>query len=244
MTPYGVALALAFGAGMACAWRRARIAGLDPERVLDASLVILPAAIVGARALWVATHLERFGPGTGSWLAAFDPLARRDASGAGLSMLGGVALAAVACTAYLALRGLPVLRYADALAPSVALGEGITRIGCALQGCCAGSATSLPWAVRGVAGEELLHPVQLYSSLAAFAGFAALLQLDPRRPSGSVFFALLAWLGAARLGSDAFRAYDGTASAMSSLLLASALAAAGLAGLLIRRALPARPCVR
>ena len=33
------------------------------------------------------------------------------------------------------LRGLPVLRYADVAAPSVALGEAITRIGCFLNGC-------------------------------------------------------------------------------------------------------------
>ena len=37
---------------------------------------------------------------------------------------------------------------ADILAPSVALGYAVGRIGCLLNGCCFGRACELPWAIR------------------------------------------------------------------------------------------------
>jgi phosphatidylglycerol:prolipoprotein diacylglycerol transferase len=209
-------------------------AGLDSERILDVSAVILVSSIVGARALFVLTHPARFRAPLGEWTDAFVPLA---GSGlAGLSMLGGVVFASAACLATLRARGLPTLRYADVLAPSVAFGEGITRIGCLLNGCCPGAPTSLPWGVRASSGpgfgEAMLHPTPLYLSLAAFGVFAALLAIARRaRRPGTVFFAFLALSGLARLALDPLRAYETPEIAASNAVLAGALAALGLAGL-------------
>ena len=55
----------------------------------------------------------------------------------------------------------------------MALGIGITRIGCFLNGCCFGTPTDQPWGVafpKGsipwhIFGDTHLHPSQLYSSL-------------------------------------------------------------------------------
>jgi phosphatidylglycerol:prolipoprotein diacylglycerol transferase len=43
---------------------------------------------------------------------------------------------------------LPPLAIGDVVAPSVAIGLGLGRIGCFLNGCCFGGPTDLPWAVR------------------------------------------------------------------------------------------------
>ena len=56
---YGVALTLAFAVGIAIARRRARAVGIDEERVIDACLIALVAALVGARLLaWPRERLH------------------------------------------------------------------------------------------------------------------------------------------------------------------------------------------
>ena len=109
-----------------------------------------------------------------------------------------------------------MLRTADLAAPSVALGAGITRIGCFLNGCCHGTPCDLPWALAfpdgsipaQAFGDALLHPTQLYASLAGFGGFAALILLSRRSArDGAVLCALLVLLGLTRFTIDFFRHY-------------------------------------
>lgn len=139
----------------------------------------------------------------------------------GLAFYGGVIVASVA--GYIAARraGLPFLRVADLVMPEVALGYGITRLGCFLNGCCFGTvAQELPWAVRfprlfdeeshligspayldhfqrglvtEVAEHSLpVHPTQLYSLAWGLVLFGILSVLwYRRRREGEVF----AWFG-------------------------------------------------
>ncbi|MGH0029806.1 MAG: prolipoprotein diacylglyceryl transferase [Myxococcota bacterium] len=210
---YGVALVLAFAVGIAVARRRADARGLDGERVVDAALWIALAAFVGARLLWLATHPEVFADG----FAALNPLRGGPAAGLGLSMHGGVALALAAAAAFFARHRLPFLPYADAMAPSVLLGEAITRLGCFLNGCCHGLACSLPWGVRfpvdspaaGALGDVAVHPTQLYAALLALAGFAAVLRWERAgRAAGQVFAACLLLLAGTRIGLDWLRHHE------------------------------------
>lgn len=213
--------------------------GLDSERTLEVSALILVASLAGARALFVATHLEQFHAPLGGLRDAVDPFARGGI--AGLSVQGGAVAATVASLAWLRARGLPVLRYADLLAPSVALGEGIARLGCAFSGCCYGIPTVLPWGIASAPGSPaalrfgaaLLHPAQLYASIAAFGAFGSLVLLSNRsRRSGVVFFAWLALTGGARAALDPLRAHDSPSTAASSSLVAAAIAASGMLGLI------------
>jgi len=247
VSSYGVALMLAFGVGIALARRRASAAGLDEDRVIDACMIALVTSLVGARALWVATHLDLFRPPHGSWLDAVSPYHAGRIGLAGLSVLGGVVLATVSSLAYLRARGMPVLRTADVLAPSVALGEGITRIGCFLNGCCYGLPCELPWCLRfpdaSGAGQTFpdlaLHPTQLYASALGFATFAALSALLSRKPfDGAVFFALLALGGVTRAALEILRYSEssviwlriGATAVSSNQLISLAMAAIGVAG--------------
>ena len=85
--------------------------------------------------------------------------------------------------------GLPPWRTADVLAPGVALGQAIGRLGCFAAGCCYGRPADVPWAVTfrdvyatrtvGTPLDMPLHPTQLYESLAASLIFFVLLWLAP-----------------------------------------------------------------
>jgi len=180
---YGVALTLAFAAGIWLARRRAIARGIDEERVIDVCMLILVTSILGARMLWVATHTEQFRAPLGSWSDALNPFRGGSYVGfAGLSVLGGVVLATLSALAFLRWKGMPVLRTADLLAPSVALGQGITRIGCLLNGCCFGLPCDSWFCLRFPSGSpadaafhyQAVHATQLYSSAAGFGSFLEL----------------------------------------------------------------------
>lgn len=245
---YGVALTLAFALGIAIARRRARAVGIDEERVIDACLIALGASLLGARLLWVATHAELFAAPHGSWWDAINPFGGGGVGFAGLSMMGGVVLATASSLGYLAWRRMPLLATADLLAPSVLLGEGITRIGCFLNGCCYGHACTAWYCLHfpegsgahaAFAGAAVL-PTQLLASALGIAGFFALSALWRSRPAaGVVFFAFLAWVGGQRIALDSLRFHDpgtiwariGGLEIPSSSLLSAALVAAALIGL-------------
>ena len=163
-------------------------------------------------------------------------------------LLGGLAAVAI----HLRLHKIPLLNAADSMAPYVALGEAITRIGCFCNGCCWGAVCHLPWAVTFPAHspafeqqvrDEMLatdavhalpvHPTQLYMSAGLVVGCFALRALLVRRPpAGVVFFAYLLLYGFLRfivelLRGDSARSVGGlTVSGGISLALAFAGAAA------------------
>jgi phosphatidylglycerol---prolipoprotein diacylglyceryl transferase len=203
---YGLLLTVAFARG------------LDGERILDVCMVILFTSILGARILWVVTHRDLFTPPQGTWLDAVNPFRGGGYVGfAGLSVLGGVVLATASAFAYLAWKKMPLFETADVLAPSVALGEGITRIGCFLNGCCHGLPCDGWWCVRFPDGSPsnlafhgaTVHPTQLYASAAGFLFFVLLSLLLRRRPFvGAVFAAFFVLEGVERILLDLVRHQD------------------------------------
>jgi phosphatidylglycerol:prolipoprotein diacylglycerol transferase len=74
----------------------------------------------------------------------------------------------------------------DLFAPGLALGIAIGRIGCLFNGCCYGTASNLPWAVRfeGI----LRHPTQIYESVFCFFLFLYLWRIRTRiKREGDLF---------------------------------------------------------
>lgn len=134
-------------------------------------------------------------------------------------MYGGVLAAIVGGIAFIRSQGLSVWLVCDIVAPAMALGEGITRLGCFLNGCCFGTPTALPWAVTFPRDSFSalvfpgcpLHPSQLYSAGAAFAIFFVLLRLGRRiRFEGQLFWSCILLLSCARFAIDFTRYYEGT----------------------------------
>jgi phosphatidylglycerol:prolipoprotein diacylglycerol transferase len=169
--PYGFMLALSFLLGIGLAVWRARREKLDPQAILDLGILIIVGVGAGSRLYYALLHLEEF---NGDVFSAFNPL-REGGAGGGLVMYGGLIGGLLVGLFYVRTKGLSFQKYADVLAPSIALGVFLTRIGCFMHGCCYGKPWDGPLAVSfppispaGQFQEQIqvagLHPSQLYES--------------------------------------------------------------------------------
>ena len=157
---YGIMAAAGF---LAAAWmldRNRRFAGLTKDQCSNILLLGLICGIVGARIFYVVQFFEFYRDDL--W-----KIIRIDQGG--LVFYGGFILALLAIVAYALKNKLDPVRIFDVMAPGMALAHGFGRIGCFLNGCCYGRATTAFWGIAPPAGSELalrtggapLHPVQL-----------------------------------------------------------------------------------
>ncbi|MBX3745460.1 MAG: prolipoprotein diacylglyceryl transferase [Verrucomicrobiae bacterium] len=211
LTWYGICVATGFWVGAWTSARRAPRAGVAAEAIWDVLWVLIVAGIVGARALYVVTYWDRSFRGE-PWTEIFM------VHHGGLVFHGGFVAAMLAGFAWCRWRRQPGWTMADILAPGVALGHAIGRIGCLLNGCCFGRACELPWAIRYGADHETrgipVHPTQVYEaglSLAVAGGLAWL--FGRRRFEGQVFAVYLMAYGVIRSVVEWFRG-DYPASAL------------------------------
>jgi len=214
---YGLALALSFLLGIYFSMRRAKKQNIDPNLVMDLSVVLIISAIVGSRLLYVLFHLEEF---RGRWLDTFSPFQSDGQIGlAGLTVLGGVVLCFLTSYIYLKIKKQSFLVFADILIPAVGLGSFITRIGCFLNGCCFGlpceghAHLCVTFPFNSPAGNQFpgiaLIPAQLYSSLYGLIIFAALLVAERWKKFNGFLFALFLILyGCGRFIVDVYRYYE------------------------------------
>ncbi|MGE5176673.1 MAG: prolipoprotein diacylglyceryl transferase [Hyphomicrobiales bacterium] len=205
---YGLMLAIAFLVAIQIFLARGRARGLSEDRLSTLSLWLLVLAIIGGRAFFVLTHWDDY---------KTDPLAIVRIWEGGLMIYGGYVLAILGGIWYVRRAGMPVWRVADAAAPSMAIGVGIGRIGCFLNGCCYGLPTHAPWGIHFppesyssvVFPGEALQPSQLYMVAAGFGVFLLLLALD-RKPrfDGWLFWTYVAIDAGLRFVIDFTRYYD------------------------------------
>jgi phosphatidylglycerol---prolipoprotein diacylglyceryl transferase len=149
---YGVMVFLGVVSGVALAVYRAKCEGYDPELVYSLALWMSISAIIGARLFYVIEYWEQsFHKDS---LAATLWAAVKYTEG-GLvvygAFVGGVISAAIFFTRY----KLPIMRFADIIAPSLVLGLALGRIGCFLNGCCYGGVCDYPWAVSFPVGSPV-----------------------------------------------------------------------------------------
>jgi len=174
---YGFFVALGFLSGLWMATRLARRQGLSSDLIVNLSVYCALTGVVGGKLLMVLFVLDVYMRNPGE---LFSLTTLR----AGGVFYGGLVLALLVAIIYMRRVKLPVWRTADALAPGVALGHAIGRIGCFMAGCCWGSECHLPWAVTfsnpdthemfGTPLNVPLHPAQLYQSVAEALIFALL----------------------------------------------------------------------
>jgi phosphatidylglycerol:prolipoprotein diacylglycerol transferase len=205
---YGVALAVAFWLGIELSAREARKRGMDPIHIVDLGIVILLSSVAGSRLLYVLGHLEDY---RGDLLGMFKVWE------GGLTFYGGLIAGVIFGIGFLKVKKLPVREAIDVIAPQIALGIAIARIGCFFNGCCFGTETGLPWACRFPADSQAgwvlpgigLHPTQLYSAVANFVIFLFLRRrLRAQHRSGTVFYAFLIIYGLWRFAIDYLRYYE------------------------------------
>ncbi len=142
---YGFVLMLGFLLAVMWAVRRAVRSGANPDIVLNCAFIALLAGVGGARLMYVVHYwdqYQRYGAALDVFKAALD--CRKG----GLEVYGGFLAATIGTLIYFLVRKHSLRWYLDILAPSAALGMGLGRLGCFLNGCCWGSVCDLPWAVR------------------------------------------------------------------------------------------------
>lgn len=212
---YGLMLALSFLFGILLARWRAKKVGLDFQRMIDLAVVVIIASILGSRAFYVLFHLNEFSDNP---LDIINPFQSSGEVGIhGLSMYGGVILSILSGWWFLKRHRLPVWKVADVIAPSIALGIVLTRIGCFLNGCCFGKPGHLPWCIvfpsDSAAGyffpETHIHPTQLYASAYGLLIFLALLFLERFKTfDGFTFWLFILLYAIARSSIDFVRYYE------------------------------------
>ncbi len=189
---YGLLLAAAYLLGLQFALRRARSAGLDPNRVMDLGIWIIVSALVGAKLLLLIVEFDQF---------TRDPAELLNLARSGGVFYGGLIAAVAVALWYLRRHRMPMWTVTDVFAPGIALGHVIGRLGCLFAGCCFGRPTNVPWAItftnefaaRNV-GTPLgipLHPTQLYEAGAELLILILLLVTERR---GRVFPGRTFWL--------------------------------------------------
>jgi phosphatidylglycerol:prolipoprotein diacylglycerol transferase len=205
---YGLMLSAAFLIGVWLAGRRASARGVAPAHVYDISIAIILAAVVGARAYYVILHWRDF---------SLDPLSALYVWEGGLAMYGGLILSLVTAGLFCRARGVPFQKMADIVAPSLAIGVSVTRVGCFFNGCCFGRPTTSMLGVKFPPASEAgsiffgkaIHPTQLYSSLYGLIIFLVLLAMDRRpRRDGFLIGLFLTLYSASRFAVDFLRYYD------------------------------------
>ena len=159
---YGVLVAAGFLAGLWTAGRRAVRERIRSETIVDLGPWLILGTIIGARGFYVISYWRDDFAAKPLWQIF-------NIRGGGLVFYGGLIGASIASFLYVRLKHLPLWKIADILAPSIALGHALGRIGCLMNGCCYGRACDLPWAIQFPYGHEThpnrVHPTQIYESL-------------------------------------------------------------------------------
>lgn len=141
---YGVFLLIATVSGVALAIYRARKVGLSADAIFGLAFHMFVGGILGARLFFVIQN----------WDGIYDPDSIARTLGnmvnfveGGLVVYGSLIGALAAGIFFLRKHRLPMLPIADLIAPSLALGLCIGRIGCLMNGCCYGGVCDQPWGI-------------------------------------------------------------------------------------------------
>jgi len=224
---YGACLAAGFLAGLVLVRRRARVLGLDPDRMQTLAALLVLGGSLGSR-LWFVIE-ERQLMASAPWRA----LAIWEGGAVWYGgLLGGIA---VLCLAQRRQRA-PLADLGDLFFPAAALAHLCGRLGCFAAGCCWGKPTDLPWGVVFPAASACrnpgvpLHPTQLYEAAAESVILLALLAIwRRRRIRGEVALAYVALYALARFSLEPLRGDGGALLPASRLSLAQATSLALLA---------------
>jgi len=204
-----------FGALGITFWR-ARREGIDSEAVSGLAVWLISGGFIGARVMFVVQHPEsvhHVGDVFKIWQG-------------GIVFYGCIMGGLIGSVIYWMRHPFPFLAMADAVAPALAVGTALGRVGCFLNGCCFGARTDLPLAVCFPAGSPpwvrhvdqgllspssawslAVHPTQLYAALDGLVLLGLLTWFYPgRRRDGEVMALLMVAYPILRFVNESLRA--------------------------------------
>ncbi|WP_299976752.1 prolipoprotein diacylglyceryl transferase [Desulfobacula sp.] len=219
---YGLMIAIACMAGLWVAKQEARRNQIETQKVETFFLFAVLFAVMGARFYYIAfTEPALF------WKNPFAVLAIWEG---GLAIHGAIIGGVLTGIVYTWRQKISFWKFADTLAPSLAIGQAIGRIGCFLNGDAHGYPTTMPWGLiyspESPAGQmypgQTLHPTQLYEMVFNLIIFGVLWAMRKKiKTSGHLFLLYTILYSAGRIFVEHFRAdkltYLGNISAAQSI---------------------------
>jgi len=206
ISSYSFITAFGFLLAVFIAILRARKVGISIRNVIDLSLYVLISGFLGARLFHKFQHISFYNS-----ISDFLNIWK-----GGFAYYGGFVFAFSVGIIYILLKKLPTGKIVDIIAPSLAIGEGIGRIGCFLAGCCFGKPTDLSCGVIypknsftwSIIGSQAVYPTQVYSAITLFCIFVILLVIQKyMKFHGQLFLTFLIFHSLYRFIIDFFRYY-------------------------------------
>lgn len=251
---YGVLLVLGILGAMYTVTRLGRAQGLDAGRLFDMSTWLIVVGLLGAKVLMVLTEWRFYSDNPReifSWATLQS----------GGVFYGGFIAATVFGAWYVRAYRLPFWKTADVVAPAVAIGQSVGRLGCFAAGCDYGRPTSsflavvftnpLSHQVTGVPLNVPIHPAQIYESLATFVILGILLwRIHRKAYDGEVFILYIGLYAVARFFIEFLRGDEDRGFVFNHLLSTSqfiailALIAVAIFAWRLRSRRTAAPAVR
>jgi phosphatidylglycerol---prolipoprotein diacylglyceryl transferase len=178
---YGLMVGCAFFISAFLLSERAARAGFKEDFFWNLCFWALIGGIAGGRLAYIILNFQFFRDNPQEILMLWH---------GGLVWYGGLLGGILCALFYVKLKKKSIGKVLDELAPFVALGHSIGRIGCFLNGCCYGRPAA--WGIYFPVHNDYLIPVQLFSSLNLLAVFIILRVMQERaRRQGFVFVAYL-----------------------------------------------------
>jgi phosphatidylglycerol:prolipoprotein diacylglycerol transferase len=189
-------MALAMLVGSWIAYKMLKSRGLNGDVVYDGLIYYVIAGIIGARLVYVVTNWSEFSKNLAE-------IVRIDHGG--LSFHGGIIFGVIACWLYFRKRrDVTFMQAMDSMAPGVAAGIILVRIGNFLNGDILGYKSRLPWAMNFPYDEYhtattrseifLRHPTEIYGLLVGVILLPMMLNFYRRKPwDGYLFWAFIGW---------------------------------------------------
>ena len=198
---YGLLIAL--GLVLACVYglRRKKVFGLTEDQIVDGALMIIPFAIICARAYYCIFAWHEF---------KANPIEVLYIWNGGIAIYGGVIGAAIGIVAYCLIKKIPIGTCLDITSLGFLIGQSIGRWGNFFNREAFGSVTDsfLRMGLESTATGAVTyhHPTFLYESLWNAAGFVLLHFLTKKRKyDGQIALGYAAWYGLGRTFIEGLR---------------------------------------
>ena len=193
---YGLIIAIGLALAVIYGLRRRKIFGLTEDDILDGALLIVPFAIICARAYYCAFSWDSF---------KNDPISVLYIWNGGIAIYGGVIGAALGILVYCKVKKLSIGATLDLVAVGFLIGQAIGRWGNFMNREAFGAEVSQNYFMamglfnRYLGQYQYFHPTFLYESLWNAAGFVALHFLSKKRQyDGQIALGYVAWYGLGR----------------------------------------------
>lgn len=234
---YGIIIATGLMLAVLYGLKRAAYYNINPDEFLDAIIVGVICAIIGARLYYVAFSWDYFKD---------DPLRIiTDFHQGGLAIYGGIIGGLLGGCFVAKLKKLNIFACLDLAALGFLIGQGIGRWGNFTNQEAFGTPTTLPWGMSSInTGSVAVHPCFLYESLWCLLGFVILhfFSKKHQKYKGQIFLMYLVWYGTERTVVEGLRTDSlylpfsiGDFTPRVSQMLSAVLALAGIAMLIVFR---------